>query len=146
MYFFKNLYVGPSIRDPEEVKRKLMRGEGQITIYVIALSPSVPGPGSNQLEILHCVNLQQPYYKKYPPYIIGIAAGRTEAVELVQRLVQEAYDHTGSGDVRAYLFPHGIRKLRGRDVNPALSDKSPLSSGSGAPDSQEEQLKQPQSE
>ena len=64
----------------------------------------------------------------------------------MQRLVQEAYDHTGSGDVRAYLFPHGIRKLRGRDVNPALSDKSPLSSGSGAPDTQEEQLKQPQSE
>ena len=101
MYFYKNLYAGPSIRDPEEVKRKLMRGEGQFTIYVIALSPSIPGPGSNQLEILHCVNLQQPYYKTYPPYIIGIAAGRTEAVELVQRLVQEAYDHTGSGDVRA---------------------------------------------
>ena len=134
MYFYKNLYAGPSIRDPEEVKRKLMRGEGQFTIYVIALSPSIPGPGSNQLEILHCVNLQQPYYKTYPPYIIGIAAGRTEAVELVQRLVQEAYDHTGSGDVRAY------------DVNPALSDKSPLSSGSGAPDTQEEQPKQPQSE
>ena len=121
MYFYKNLYAGPSIRDPEEVKRKLMRGEGQFTIYVIALSPSIPGPGSNQLEILHCVNLQQPYYKTYPPYIIGIAAGRTEAVER-------------------------IRKLRGRDVNPALSDKSPLSSGSGAPDTQEEQPKQPQSE
>ena len=40
MYFYKNLYAGPSIRDPEEVKRKLMRGEGQFTIYVIALSPS----------------------------------------------------------------------------------------------------------
>ena len=53
MYFFKNLYTGPSIRDPEEVKRKLMRGEGQFTIYVIALSPSVPGPGSNQISSLH---------------------------------------------------------------------------------------------
>ena len=143
MYFFKNLYVGPSIRDPEEVKRKLMRGEGQITIYVIALSPSVPGPGSNQLEILHCVNLQQPYYKKYPPYIIGIAAGRTEAVELVQKLVQDAYDHTGSGDVRAYLFPHGIRKLRIGDAGPAVLGKSAISSGQSSSNVQDAQ---PQSE
>ena len=111
MYFFKNLYTGPSIRDPEEVKRKLMRGEGQFTIYVIALSPSRPGIGANQLEILHCVNLQQPYYKQYPPYIVGIASGRIEAIELVRSMVQEAYDHTGSGDVRAYLFPHGIRTV-----------------------------------
>lgn len=111
MYFYKNLYVGPSIHDPEKVKRKLISGAGQFTIYVIALSPSSPGPGSNQLEILHCVNLQQPYYKEYPPFIIGLAAGMSEAVELVRVLVQESYEHTGSGDVRAYLFPHGVRKL-----------------------------------
>ena len=146
MYFYKNLYTGPSIRDPEEVKRKLMRGEGQFTIYVIALSPSIPGPGSNQLEILHCVNLQQPYYKKYPPYIIGIAAGRTEAVELVQRLVQEAYDHTGSGDVRAYLFPHGVRKLSGRAAALTVSDETVQPSGERAPMSRDELPQQPQSE
>ncbi|MBQ8054691.1 MAG: hypothetical protein IJ198_12970 [Lachnospiraceae bacterium] len=109
MYFLKNLYVGPSIHDPEKVKRSLISGAGQFTIYVICLSPSAPGPGANQLEILHCVNLQQPYYKKYPPYIIGIADGMIEAVEMVRDLVQESYEHTGSGDVRAYLFPHGTR-------------------------------------
>lgn len=145
MYFYTNLYAGPSIRDPEEVKRKLMRGEGQFTIYVIALSPSVPGPGSNQLEILHCANLKQPYYRKYPPFIIGIAAGRTEAVELVQRLVQEAYDHTGSADVRAYLFPHGVRKLRGKSGKLAVSDKSLITSG-GTPGEGDELHQQPQSE
>ena len=100
MYFFKNLYVGPSIKNPEEVTKKLQRGEGQFTIYVIALSPSVPGPGSNQLEILHCANLKQPYYKTYPPYIIGIASGRTEAIGMVRDLVQEAYDHTGNCEMR----------------------------------------------
>lgn len=109
MYFYKNLYVGPSIQNPEEVRQNLMIGKGQLTIYVIALSPSKPGPGANQLEILHCANLQMPYYKAYPPYIIGIAQGRTEAIGMVRDLVQEAYDHTGSGDVRAYLFPHGVR-------------------------------------
>ncbi len=114
MYFYKNLYVGASIQNPDEVTRKLQRGEGQFTIYVIALSPSKPGPGANQLEILHCVNLQQPYYRSYPPYIIGIASGKIEAFELVKDMVQEAYEHTGSGDVRAYLFPHGVRRVQSK--------------------------------
>ncbi len=112
MYFYKELYVGPSIRDPEAVKNNLRIGKGQFTIYVICLSPSKPEIGANQLEIMHCVNLQQPYYKEYPPYIIGIASGRIEAIELVRKMVQEAYDHTGSADVRAYLFPHGIKAVR----------------------------------
>jgi hypothetical protein len=119
MYFYKNLYVGASIQNPDEVTRKLQRGEGQFTIYVIALSPSKPGPGANQLEILHCVNLQQPYYRSYPPYIIGIASGRIEAFELVKDMVQEAYEHTGSGDVRAYLFPHGVRRVQSKPVREA---------------------------
>ena len=119
MYFYKNLYVGASIQNPDEVTRKLQRGEGQFTIYVIALSPSKPGPRANQLEILHCVNLQQPYYRSYPPYIIGIASGRIEAFELVKDMVQEAYEHTGSGDVRAYLFPHGVRRVQSKPVREA---------------------------
>ena len=136
MYFYKNLYVGPSIHDPEKVKRKLISGAGQFTIYVIALSPSVPGPGSNQLEILHCANLQQPYYKKYPPFIIGIAEGKTEAVELVRELVQESYEHTGSGDVRAYLFPHGIRKLT-PEVSAALPDRKKSAAGADTADTEQ---------
>ena len=32
MYFYKNLYVGPSIRDPEEVRKNLRIGRGQFTI------------------------------------------------------------------------------------------------------------------
>ena len=119
MYFYKYLYVGASIQNPDEVTRKLQRGEGQFTIYVIALSPSKPGLGANQLEILHCVNLQQPYYRSYPPYIIGIASGRIEAFELVKDMVQEAYEHTGSGDVRAYLFPHGVRRVQSKPVREA---------------------------
>ena len=112
MFFYKNLYTGSSITDPEAVKQKLRTGRGQFTIYVIALSPVMPETGSNQLEILHCAFLKQPYYRKYPPYIVGIASGRIEAIELVRDMVQEAYDHTGSADVRAYLFPHGIRTER----------------------------------
>ena len=119
MYFYKDLYAGSSIEDPDEVKRNLLIGKGQFTIYVITLSPSRPRPGANQLEILHCALLKTPYYRENPPYIIGIANGKNEAVSVVRDLVQEAYDRTGSGDVRAYLFPNGVRVLRGA-VQPAL--------------------------
>ena len=119
MYFYKNLYVGSSIKDPDEVRRNLLIGKGQLSIYVIALSPSRPCPGANQLEILHCAFLKTPYYKENPPFIIGIASGKGEALSVVRDLVQEAYDNTGSGDVRAYLFPHGVRVLRGA-AQPAL--------------------------
>ena len=30
MYFYKNLYVGPSIRDPEEVRKNLRIGKGGV--------------------------------------------------------------------------------------------------------------------
>ena len=108
MYFYRHLYTGPSIRDPEEVKNRLRKGQETRNIYVIALSPGESGPGSNQLEFYNGTILKQPYYSLHPPFIIGIARGRREATELVRQIVQEAYEHTGSGDVRAYLFPHGI--------------------------------------
>ena len=111
MYFYKNLYVGSSIKDPDEVRRNLLIGKGQFSIYVITLSPSRPRPGANQLEILHSALLKTPYYREIPPFIIGIADGKSEAVSVVRDLVQEAYERTGSGDVRAYLFPHGVRVL-----------------------------------
>ena len=114
MYFYRHLYVGSSIRDPEKIKERLRTEAGCPTIYVIALCQGPGGPGANQLELYHCANLQQPYYRKNPPFIIGIASGRIEAIEVVQQIVQEAYDHTGSGDVRAYLFPHGIVTAKSR--------------------------------
>lgn len=112
MYFYRNLYVGPSIKDVEETKRKLRQNAGQLTLYVLMLSPGfdpASGDGQNQIEFCHCFFLQQPYYRKNPPYIIGLAGGRAEAIGLVRQIVQEAYDNTGSADIRAYLFPHGIR-------------------------------------
>ena len=118
MFFYKNLYVGSSIRNPDEVRKNLLIGKGQLSIYVITLSPSKPGPGTNQLEILHCANLKASYYRANPPYIIGIASGKSEAVGLVRDLVQEAFENTGSADVRAYLFPHGVRVVR--DMTQAL--------------------------
>ncbi len=100
MKFYKNLYVGESIKKPNKVKWKLRHNAGQFQVYVIALAS-----GADQLEIYHCAFLQQKYYKKHPPYIIGIAGGYEEAVDLVVEMTKAALKKTGRPDLTKYLFP-----------------------------------------
>ena len=100
MKFYKNLYVGEGIKNPNKVKWKLRHNAGQFNVYVITLAG-----GRDQLEIFHCAFLQQEYYKKYPPYIIGIASGYDEAVDIVIEITQAAIEVNGSPDLKKYLFP-----------------------------------------
>lgn len=99
MKFYKNLYIGEGIKNPNKVKWKLRRNAGQLSIYVIAAAP-----GDDQLEIYHCAFLQQKYYKKHSPYIVGIASGYEEAVDMVVKLTQDAIEQTGSPDLKKYLL------------------------------------------
>ena len=99
MKFYKNLYVGETIKDVKKVKRKLILNAGQMGIYVITLCK-----GKDQLEIYHCVFLQQKYYRKNPPYIIGIANGYDEAVEIVRQIAMEAYECNGNCDLKKYIL------------------------------------------
>ncbi len=100
MKFYKKLYVGESIKKPNKVKRKLRRNAGQFKVYVIALAG-----GDDQLEIYHCAFLQQKYYRDHPPYIIGLAGGYEEAVDIVVKITEAALKETGRPDLKKYLFP-----------------------------------------
>lgn len=100
MRFYQNLYIGGTIKDPAKVKWKLKHRAGQLNIYVLALAD-----GENQLEIYHCAFLQQSYYRKHPPYIIGICSGYEEAVDLVIEITQKAVAETGKANLKDYLFP-----------------------------------------
>lgn len=99
MKFYKNLYTGSTIKDVKKVKRKLVTNAGQAEIYVIAVCR-----GRDQLEIYHCALLQQKYYKKNPPYIVGIANGYEEAVEIVKQIAEEAFRYNGNCDLKSYLL------------------------------------------
>lgn len=100
MKFYKNLYVGEGIKHPNRVKWKLRHNAGQFQIYVIALAS-----GQDQLEIYHCAFLQQKYYKKHPPYIIGIAKGYEDALDIVVEITEAALARYGYPDLKKYLFP-----------------------------------------
>lgn len=101
MKFYKNLYIGDTIRKPNKVKRKLKNHAKQLKIYVIMLSS-----GADQLEICHSIMLGQPFYKEKEniPFIIGIAGNYDEAVELVCRIATEAVAKNGNADLKKYLF------------------------------------------
>lgn len=104
MYFYKDLYVSPRIHNAGGVIRKLRREDRQLTVYVLTIEPD-----TGQVSFMHAMNLRQKYYRDRPPFIIGIAQGYTDAMELVRKIIEETYSHTGDVNVRAYLFPHGIR-------------------------------------
>lgn len=98
MKFYKNLYIGETIKKPNKVKWKLRCNAGQLNIYVIALAK-----GNDQLEIYHSAFLQQRYYRKHQPYIIGICSCYEEAVAIVVSITQEALNQIGSPDIKKFL-------------------------------------------
>lgn len=105
MKFYKKLYTGKSIKNPNKIKWKLRHGRLQPGVYVIALAS-----GTDQLEIYHSAFLKQSYYKVNPPYIVGIAGGYEEAVQMVIELVQTVVEETGSPDLKKYLFPETSKR------------------------------------
>lgn len=88
MHFYKALYFSDSLeKKKRQLKWKLKRGKILPGIYVIAFTNN-----SDLLEIYQSVQLKQSFYKKNPPYIIGIADGDNSAVELVQKILSDALE------------------------------------------------------
>lgn len=112
MRFYRNLYISDKIKHPGILQWRLKRHAGRLDVYVIALcstdEPGRPAAGDNQFEFYHNAALQQPYFRRHTPYIIGLASGRGDAIQLCARIVQEAVAATGSADVYPYLFPSGL--------------------------------------
>lgn len=102
MKFYKNLYIGDTVKKPNQIKRKMKYFARQLNLYVV-----MPSLGNDQLEICHSMLLRQPFYQKKEnePLIIGIAGNYEEAVELVCRITEEAVAQNGNANLKQYLFP-----------------------------------------
>lgn len=99
MKFYKNLYIGDTINNPDKIKRKLKKYAKLTNVYVIVYVEK-----DRRLEIFHSVMLQQYFYKENPPYVIGIAGSQEEANEIICRIAEESVQKTGEADLVAYLF------------------------------------------
>ncbi len=102
MRFSKQLYLSPNIRHVSSLKRRIKRGAGNLSAYVL-LAPAHRDSGP-QFEVMHSAFLKERYYKESDPVIIGIAEGRWEALLLCRQVIQDVWDSTGTADARTWLY------------------------------------------
>lgn len=99
--YHPRLYLGEGIKEKklDKIKKRLETRPILSGVVLITFSRNP----SDQLEIFEARQLAQSYYKKYPPYVVGIASDREEAVEMVEQLVRECLDDRGDCALKEYL-------------------------------------------
>ena len=100
MKWYEDLYTGESIvRKKDRIIRRIKRKRLTLSVYLITF-PSNP---ANLLDIIPSRDLLQKGYPGDDLYIIGLAGGYDEALELVRQIVHETVSNTGACDVVSYL-------------------------------------------
>ena len=100
MQWAENLYLtDKTAKKKDKIIRKANRGMGMVSIYLITLASNP----ENLFDIFHAAHLKQPAFYKQDLFVVGIAAGYEEALELVQRMVEDIYWKTGGFAVREYF-------------------------------------------
>ena len=104
MRYYKHLYLTEGLeKKKEKIIRKLEAGKLQPGVHVITLAVSE----RNQLEIYPTIQFKQPAFPEQELFVVGITKGYDE---LVEQIVQEVYDQTGTCDIRSYI----LEKEQGR--------------------------------
>ena len=97
MQWAENLYLtDKTAKKKDKIIRKANRGMGMVSIYLITLASNP----ENLFDIFHAAHLKQPAFYKQDLFVVGIASGYEEALELVQRMVEDIYRQTGGFAVR----------------------------------------------
>jgi hypothetical protein len=100
MKWYRKLYIGETARKKRyQIVWKVKHRAGMLGVYLITLSSNE----ENLLDIFDSSILLQPYYKKEDIFIVGIACGYDEAIEIVTRIIDELYRETGDFKIRQYL-------------------------------------------
>lgn len=101
MKYYHGLYISEKlIPKKKEILDKLGKNQLQFEKYLIILTEK----GTNQLEIFNSVLLMQKSISKEELFIVGIANGYNEALELVEKIAGQVYDETKGLDIRNYIL------------------------------------------
>ena len=101
MKYYYALYTDEHTKDKkEQIKQKIGKDKWQLEIYLITLTKN----DKNHLEIFNSVLLIQKAMSKDNLFVVGIASGYTESLELVEKITQEVYDETSGVDIRNYIL------------------------------------------
>lgn len=100
MKWYHKLYIGKTARNKRyKIVWKVKRRAGMLGVYLITLASNK----ENLLDIFDSSLLLQPHYKKEDIFIVGIACGYDEAVEVATQIIDELYNETGDFNIRQYL-------------------------------------------
>ena len=83
----------------DKIKKKLENKPLFSGVFLVTLSRN----SSDQLEIYDAKQLVQSYYKKNPPYVVGLAGNYDEAVALVMQITEECLTNRGDCRLKEYL-------------------------------------------
>lgn len=100
MHFYRRLYVSPFLeKKKRQVIWKLKTHKIMPSVYIITLADN-----QDLMEIYHNSLLKQPYYRKNPPYILGVAESYNAAVELVKKILIDVKASTGKYDIKNFCL------------------------------------------
>jgi len=100
MQWYKNLYVSENAKEKQsKIISNIRKNKLQYDIFVLTLAIN----GKDLIDIYPVYELKQEYYKKKDMFVIGIAKGKDEAISLVEEIVMDVYNETGSCDIKKYL-------------------------------------------
>ena len=98
--WYEKLYVGRKAALVfDKIYQSVETGRFLPGIYLITLSANE----REQLDLIDCVYLHAPAMKRRLMPVIGIAAGKKEAMELFRLIAAEVYEKTGSLWIRRYF-------------------------------------------
>ena len=94
--WYKKLYIGDNAKKKAKATvRKLNQGRLVLSFYVITLASNE----KNLLDFFPASQLKQKAFRSSCPMIEDYE----EAMQLVQKIIEETYDSQGNTDVRTYL-------------------------------------------
>lgn len=101
MKFYENLYVGESlVKKRDKIIEKLEAKKFQLNCYVIALTENQ----NNQIEFFDSILLMQRNYNKNDLFVVGLAGGYEEALELTKKMTEDTYRKNRDGNIRRYIL------------------------------------------
>jgi len=100
MEFFHDLYLGENIAPKsEQILKKLNSGKTVPNLYLITMSENP----DNMLEIVPQWEVMQKGYPNTNIRVVGLSNGKKEAIALVQFIIEQVLEETGSANARDYL-------------------------------------------
>ena len=101
MKWYDMLWVGPrAARRKGKIISSVKQGKSVPEVWLITLAENP----SEALDLVPSHMLAKPWYPSENLYILGIASGKQEAFELVEKMVDYIYRETGTLYIRDYFL------------------------------------------